>query len=85
MKIFTAACTVLVTTAVILLMTVRLASASDLNTSDQWGYNLSLYVWVPSVDGTLGFNNSGGGGQEVDAGSIIEAIQGGLYGQYRGP
>lgn len=76
MRIFTAATLMIVIALSALLMTGGPASAADLNTSDQWGTNLSLYVWVPAIDGTLKYNGSGGGGQEVDAGTIIESIQG---------
>ena len=82
MRIFSAATHIFVVTLVVLFMASSPATAADVNSSDQWGYNLSLYVWVPSVDGTLGYNNSDGGGQEVDAGSILEAIQGVFMGNF---
>jgi hypothetical protein len=61
---------------VVLLIGPQSAAASDEKISDKWGYNVSLYGWLPSIDGSLKYNASGGGSsQEVDADSIIEDIQ----------
>jgi opacity protein-like surface antigen len=82
MRIRAAACIFLLVTLGTLLMVASMATASEMEPSDQWAYNFSLYLWLPSIDGTLGYNASGGGsGQEVDAGSIIEDIQGVFMGK----
>jgi hypothetical protein len=61
----------------VLLAAAGTALASDEKPADEWGYNLSLYIWVPSLDGTLAYNKSGGDpGQEVDAGALIDSSGG---------
>jgi hypothetical protein len=62
---------------VLLLIVPYSVAASDEKISDKWGYNVSLYGWIPSIDGSLKYNLGGGSSsQEVDAGSIIEDMQG---------
>jgi hypothetical protein len=66
----------LLAVALLLLIGPHSAAAFDEKISDKWGYNVSLYGWLPSIDGSLKYNASGGGSsQEVDADSIIEDIQ----------
>ena len=54
----------------------RPSAAEEGKSVAKWGYNLSLYAWIPSLDGKLKYNLGGGdSSQEVDAGSVIEDIQ----------
>ena len=57
-------------------MVTRPLSAEELKDSKEWSLDLSIYAWVPSIDGTLKYAPSDtGSDQEVDAGSIIDKIQ----------
>ncbi len=43
---------------------------------DTWQFNLLLYGWLPSIDGTLQYGDpAAGSGSEVDASTIIDDIQ----------
>jgi hypothetical protein len=48
-----------------------------------WKFGLIVYAWLPSLSGNLNYGSAeGGGGVEVDAGKIIDALQMTLMGSF---
>ena len=58
-------------------------TASEKAPADTWQFNLMLYGWLPSVDGTLNYGDPGSGtGTSVDASTLIDDIQGLFMGAF---
>jgi len=59
---------------VLLLASPLIAGAPDQD--DKWLFDLSVYVWLPAIDGNLGFDVPGTGDSfEIDTGTILEDLQ----------
>ena len=53
----------------------QVVKASEAEGGQGWEHEATVYLWLPSVDGTLGFNApSGGGSVDVDASDILSAL-----------
>jgi len=55
---------------------VNSVAAESTASADQWQYNLAIYGWLPSIDGTLNYNvpPDSGGSVSVDASDILENL-----------
>ena len=52
------------------------AAKSSMDTADKWQYELTIYGWLPSIDGTLkyGLPPEDGGDVGVDASDILDSL-----------
>jgi hypothetical protein len=50
--------------------------AADASTTDRWNFDLSVYGWLPTIEGKLNYDIPGSGDTlEVDLGTIINDLQ----------
>ena len=54
-----------------------LPATAAAQTSDPWKFDASIYLYLPSVDGTTRFSQGGGGGSDVsiDSGNILDSLE----------
>ena len=58
----------------LLVMFCGVNSVAAAQEADKWQYELTIYAWLPSIDGDLKYDIGGGDGATIDASSIIDSL-----------
>ena len=65
-----------VTAATLMLLLASLAGAADSSEQGKWRFDLAVYVWLPTIEGDLGFDVPGGDDSiEVDPSTILDNLK----------
>jgi hypothetical protein len=62
--------------AVLVLLTGRCAYAEQ---QEPWQFAVTPYVWLPSIDATLGFQTGGSGGSAADMSDVLKYLSGAFF------
>ena len=66
-----------------MLMLVTSASYADRSTDeDAWKHSITLYGWLPTIDGKLKYDLGGDSETEVDAGEILDSLEAVFMGSF---
>jgi len=58
-----------------LMLATSVSYAERSSDPDAWKHSVSIYLWLPTIDGTLKYNTGGGSDAEVEADNTLDAFK----------
>ena len=64
-----------ITCASMLMLATSISYADRSSDADAWKHSISIYAWLPTIDGTLKYNAGAGNSAEVEADNTLDAFK----------